>query len=301
MGNALNLKKTSDNGLSFYRYVSALFLFLIIINKSFAADSSVEEIVELSPLIDETSGLASHGDFIYTINDSGNSNSLHKLSREGEILNSIRIRNSENTDWESLAQDEEFLYIADIGNNFNLRNTFIIYRVAWSELNELEAEAELIRFSYGDHSPGNMTSHNFDAEAISIRGDEIWLFSKNRGDGNTKLYRFPKIPGIYQTNPSQSLPVDSLVTGADINPDTGQLLLISTRLNSSERENFIWLIPTNEEGVDWDERQSMTISPADQWEAILWSSPSNEVILTHENNVHGYAGLGRLTVKDLLQ
>ena len=296
----MNLKKTSNNGLSFYRYVPALFLLLIVINKSFAADSSMGEIVELSPLIDETSGLASHGGFIFTINDSGNSNSLHKLSREGEILNSIRIRNSENTDWESLAQDEEFLYIADIGNNFNLRNTFIIYRVAWSELNELEAEAELITFSYGDHSPGNMRGHNFDAEAISIRGDEIWLFSKNRGDGNTKLYRFPKIPGIYQTNPSQSLPVDSLVTGADINPDTGQLLLISTRLNSSERENFIWLIPTNDEGVDWDERQSITVSPADQWEAILWSSPSNEVILTHENNVHGYAGLGRLTVKDLL-
>ena len=50
--------------------------------------------------------------------------------------------------------------------------------MAWSELNELEAEAELITFSYGDYRPGSMRSHNFDAEAIAIRGEEIWLFSK---------------------------------------------------------------------------------------------------------------------------
>ena len=271
----MNPKKHRNNIYSSYRLGPLLILLLFVVNRSFSADFNIDEITQLSPLIDETSGLAAHGDFIYTINDSGNSNSLHKLSREGEILNSIRIRNSENTDWESLAQDEEFLYIADTGNNFNLRNTFIIYRVAWSELNKLEAEAELITFSYGDHNPGNMRSHNFDAEAIAIRGEEIWLFSKNRGDGNTKLYRFPKIPGVYRTNPSQSLPVDSLVTGADIDPNTGQLLLISTRLNSLERENIIFLIPTNNDGVNWGESKSITISPADQWESILWNSISN--------------------------
>ena len=54
-----------------------------------------------------------------------------------------------------------------------------------------------------------MRSHNFDAEAIAIRGEEICC-SQNRGD-ETKLYRFPKIPGVYKTNPSQSLSVDSLV------------------------------------------------------------------------------------------
>ena len=297
----MNLKKSINNSHSFYRRISLILFLLSVIHKSFSADFDIKETTVLSPLIDETSGLASHGNFFYTINDSGNSNSIHKLSRDGEILNSIGIRNSENTDWESLAQDEEFLYIADTGNNFNLRNTFIIYRVAWSELNELEAEAELITFSYGDYRPGSMRSHNFDAEAIAIRGEEIWLFSKNRGDGNTKLYRFPKIPGVYKTNPSQSLSVDSLVTGADIDPNTGNLLLTSTRLSSSVRENIIWLVPTNDEGVDWSERQSITISPEDQWEAILWDSLSNEVILTHENNVQGYAGLGRFSVGELVQ
>ena len=297
----MNLKKPNNNSHYVYRYILLLFFLLIFTNESFAVDLNIEKIVQLSPLMDETSGLASHGDFIYTINDSGNSNSLHKLSKDGEILNSILIRNSENIDWESLAQDEEFLYIADTGNNFNLRNTFIIYRVAWNELDELEAEAELIKFSYSDHSPGNMTGHNFDAEAIAINGEEIWLFSKNRGDRNTKLYRFPKIPGIYQTNPSQSLSVDSLVTGADIDPNTGNLLLTSTRLSGSDRVNIIWLIPTNNEGVDWGKSQSIIISPADQWESILWDSLSNEVILTHENNVQGYAGLGRFSVNDFVQ
>ena len=105
----MNLKKPINNSHSFYRHVSQTLFLLFVINKSFSADFSIEEIAELSPLIDETSGLASHGNFLYTINDSGNSNSIHKLSRDGEILDSIGIRNAENTDWESLAQDEEFL------------------------------------------------------------------------------------------------------------------------------------------------------------------------------------------------
>ncbi len=57
-----------------YRRISLILFLLSVINKSFSADFNIEEIAELSPLIDETSGLASHGNFLYTINDSGNSN-----------------------------------------------------------------------------------------------------------------------------------------------------------------------------------------------------------------------------------
>ena len=61
------------------------------------------------------------------------------------------------------------------------------------------------------------------------------------------------------------------------------------------RENIIWLVPTNNEGLIGVTGSRITISPEDQWEAILWDSLSNEVILTHENNVQGYAGLGRFS------
>ena len=144
-----------------------------------------------------------------------------------------------------------------------------------------------------------MRTHNFDAEAITIRDDEIWLFSKNRGDGNSKLYRFPKTSGNYQPMPVQSLPVNSLVTGADINPITGDLLLSSTRRQGSKWESFLWMAPTSIHGVEWDENQNAAIFPSDQWEAIIWNEESDGMILTHENNVQGYAGMGKLFISDL--
>ena len=85
----MNLKKSINNSHSFYRRISLILFLLSVIHKSFSADFDIKETTVLSPLIDETSGLASHGNFFYTINDSGKSNSIHKLSRDGEILNSI--------------------------------------------------------------------------------------------------------------------------------------------------------------------------------------------------------------------
>ena len=300
-GNVLNVKICTVNDIFWYCHVCLMLLPFIIITDSFSAELKVRDALKLSTVVDETSGLASHGNFIYTINDSGNSNSLHKLSREGEILDSILISNAENIDWESLAQDEKYLYIADTGNNLNRRNRFTIYRVPWSELDNLEVEAELIKFSYGDYIPGRVTRHNFDAEAISIRDDEIWLFSKNRGDRNSRLYRFPKEPGTYQPMPSQSFSVNSLVTGADIDPSTGDLLLTSTRRDGFRWKSFIWLAPTSDDGVIWDKRRSAVVSPADQWEAVLWDAQRGEIILSHENNVQGYAGVGKISISNFME
>ena len=293
------MKNHSNPAVLFYQNVCVLLISIFFMTSSIGAELQIKNISRLSSKIDETSGLASHGNFIYTINDSGNSNLLHKLSRDGNILGSILISNADNTDWESLAQDDDFLYIADTGNNFNLRRTFTIYKISWTQLENFEAEAELITFSYGDYIPGNMRTHNFDAEAITIRGDEIWLFSKNRGDGNSKLYRFPKTSGSYQPMPVQSLPVNSLVTGADINPITGDLLLTSTRRQGSRWESFLWMAPTSIDGVEWDKNQKAAIFPSDQWEAVIWNEESGGMILTHENNVQGYAGMGELSINDL--
>ena len=293
------MKNFIDSVKLFSQRICILLISTFCITLSYSAELEIKNISRLSTIINETSGLASHKSFIYTINDSGNRNLLHKLSRDGENLGSILISNANNNDWESLAQDDHFVYIADTGNNFNLRNTFTIYKISWSQLESGEAEAELITFSYGDYMRGNIRTHNFDAEAITIRNDEIWLFSKNRGDRNSKLYRFPKKPGNYKPMPSQSLPVNSLVTGADISPTTGDLLLTSTRRQGSEWESFIWVAPTSADGVEWDKHQTAAIVPSDQWEAILWNDQFDGMILTHENNVQGYAGIGELSISGL--
>ncbi len=256
---------------------------------------TIEQLTQFPSLIDESSGLAKRGNFYWTINDSGNAAEVYKLDEGGALVATSSISNAENVDWESLAQDEQHLYIADTGNNFNSRDRLTIYKVPWVDLESGSAAAEVITFGYGDYIAGNPGAHNFDSEGLAVRGDELWLFTKNRGDGKTNLYRFPKQPGNYMPMPSQSLDVDSLVTAADIHPETGDLLLVSNQRRALSPLKFIWYAPTTESGVDWASMRSTQFFPSDQWEAVLWRS-GEEILLTHENNSRGFAGMGRIAL-----
>jgi len=277
-----------------------IFFFIIFCSSSLrASELEVSELMEFDSSLSESSGLASHGKFLWSINDSGNRNEVLKLTQAGDQINSIEITNATNIDWESLAQDEEYLYIGDIGNNFNRRNNFTIYKVAWYLLENNSAEAEIITFSYADYEKGSLGSHNFDAEGIAVREEEIWLFTKNRGDGNSDLYRFPKLPGHYEPKKIQTLPVESLVTAADIDPRTGKLILLSMRRLSTGWVNIFWSALTTDSGVIWDARQSIHISPSDQWEGVLWERSKGDILMTHEQNTRKTAGLAKLTSEAL--
>jgi len=252
-------------------------------------------VARLDTVLDESSGLAIHNGSIWTHNDSGDEARLFELDRLGNIKRQVVISNADNIDWEAMASDADYLYIADTGNNVNFRSTLSIYRLSWDSLQAATAEAEQIQLRYADHVAGNPRRHNFDAEAIAVRGDELWLFSKNRGDRNTRLYRFPKVPGYYRPQPSQTLPVDSLVTGADIHPQSGDLILLSSR---RQGENFVWWAPTSDSGVNWQQLQLVRIEPADQWEAIHWDPDnSRRIYLTHERNTRNFAGLATIELR----
>ena len=253
------------------------------------------EITQLDSVMRESSGLAWHDGSLWTHNDSGDTARLFELNPEGELLREIAIGNAQNVDWESMAHDADYLYLADTGNNANTRAQLTIYRIAWADLLAGDANADLIRISYGDYIPGNALSHNFDAEGLTVRQDELWLFSKNRGNRRSTLYRFPKSPGQYVIQPDQSLPVDALVTAADIHPETGRLVLVLYRVGTG---TFLWSAATSSEGVDIESAEETAISPADQWEALVFDPlTTDRIYLSHEDNSRGYAGLAWVILK----
>lgn len=270
----------------------ALTLVLLFGIQLSAVEGEITEVSQISMFpeeLRESSGLAAYDGFLWTINDSGAAAVIHKLDASGALVKSIELPDIENTDWESLASDSTYLYIADTGNNVNRRSVLTIYRVAWDELESLAPKIDRIEFRYGDYQDGNMFSHNFDSEALTVRSEELWLFTKNRSDRKTNLYRFPKVPGSYAPQPSQTFEVNSLVTAADIHPETGELALLGNRRGDYD---LVWLAPTTIDGVDWDKAQSWIIGPIDQWEAILWDVGGERLLLSHESNNRGSAGLG---------
>ncbi|MAA54525.1 MAG: hypothetical protein CMK43_05020, partial [Porticoccaceae bacterium] len=165
-----------------FKLLALILLALVQPTNSSETPLEPKAIMQFSSALHESSALASRGKHLWTLNDSGNGALIFKLDKIGNELNSYRMANTMNSDWESLASDANFLYIGDIGNNFNRRRKLTIYRIAWEDIEQPEPSAQKIPFRYADYRSGLPMSHDFDSEAIAIHGDEVWLFTKNRGD-----------------------------------------------------------------------------------------------------------------------
>ena len=85
--------------------------------------------IDLGKDLIETSGLEVYGENLITHNDSGGEASLYYLSKKGEIKYKRKISSAKNKDWEDITRDDKYIYIADMGNNFNNRKDLKIYKI----------------------------------------------------------------------------------------------------------------------------------------------------------------------------
>jgi hypothetical protein len=199
------------------------FLFLLIFLKSFLGHSQIsdfKEKFELPSAVEETSGLLFLDGKIITNNDGGDAANLYEIdSLTGNLLRTININNATNVDWEDLADDETYIYIGDFGNNNGTRTDLKIYKILKSDFkNNTQVSSEIISFSYEDQTNFNSSNtHNFDAEAFVIYEDSILIFTKNRGDFKTNVYKIPKTIGNHTAVKVSSANVDGLITGATYN------------------------------------------------------------------------------------
>lgn len=198
----------------------------------------------LPATVKETSGLIFLDGFLWTHNDSGGEPVLYKLDTlRGKVRATLTITNARNVDWEEITRDQDYIYIGDFGNNLGNRKDLLIYKVSKAAITGAEngeAEAEIIRFAYGDQLDFNIAnrSNNFDCEAMLASGDSLYLFSKNWADQHTRLYALPKTPGEYIARPKSSFNADGLITGADISPSGKEVMLCGYKNYSP----FIWLL-----------------------------------------------------------
>lgn len=262
----------------------------------------VERITYLPSEVDESSGLAMRKGRLWTHNDSGHDAILFELTESGEaVRRRVHPLNSVNEDWEALAQDETTLYIADCGNNLGDRIWMQIYKVAWSDLDQARNEgvvpSERINIRLADTRPKRSRhAHNNDCEALTVVDDELWLFTKNWQDHNTRLYRIHKDSPVQQLVSSGEFPVNGLITGADYDPDSQRLALIGYRLGFLNVSAFIWIVPVQDNAPQWDAASYHSITPVGQWEAILWDQ--GDLLVTRESSVLGRAMLGRIRLSD---
>lgn len=199
----------------------------------------------LDRIVLENSGLVWYRDKLWTINDSGGDPVLFSIDKQtGKCIQAIYIEGASNRDWEELAQDEDYIYIFDIGNNYGRREELTIYKILKDSI-PLSGNArivpEIIRYQYGDRekSSGHFTRSSYDCEAAFVWNDSLYLFTKDWENRQTALYTCSANPGTYTLWPVAYFAADGLVTGADISPVDSSLILL---VGYKDYVPFIWEI-----------------------------------------------------------
>ena len=203
-------------------------LFFIFSLSSLGQEYSLMEKFVLPSEVEETSGLIFLNGKIITHNDSGDDPNLYEIDTiSGTISRIINITNATHIDWEDISQDNTHIYIADVGNNNGDRDNLIIYKILKSDfISSTSVTAEQITFSYEDQTDftSQPNNSNFDAEAIAVYQENIFIFSKNWVDFKTNAYVIPTATGNYSAEKVSSYDSQGLITGVSYNASTDGFL-----------------------------------------------------------------------------
>ena len=242
--------------------------------------------VKLDAVLKETSSLTQSDSLLWTSNDNTDK-ALYAINNKGVIQNKIQLKNTTNTDWEEIAQDNDYYYIGDFGNNVSgNRKDLHILRVEKKSLSQNNQKIDTLSFSYSnqkDFTKTKSNATNFDCEAFIVSGDEIYLFTKQWKDKKTSIYVIPKIPGKHVAQLKESYDVKGLITSATYLPKKKLLVLAGY---SRFLSPFIYLLyDYNDSGFFSGNKRKINIAlPFYQMEGIS-TQDGLQYYLTNENFV----------------
>ncbi len=194
---------------------------------------SIVKIVEkynLPYILEETSGLAILNDTLWTLNDSGNEAALYAISTKGELLNK-RDTTKTNIDWEDMTIVNGNMLVADMGNNFGTRKNLYLLEIDLS--NGGATTFDSIPFNYPEQDNFDFQQNTlFDAEGIVVVENKIVVFTKNRSTLTSEVYVISPSGG--PATKMGSLPVGSLITGADYHQESKTLALTGYRRDDNQ-------------------------------------------------------------------
>ena len=235
-------------------------------------------------IVTESSGMVWTDGKLWTHNDSGNPDEIYSVDTlTGAILQTVVVDNYPNTDWEDISADSNYIYIANTGNNSGDRTDLKVLKVAKSDITSgavVHVNAQAINYSYTDQTSFvSSSTHNFDCESLLAFKDSLYIFTKDRGDHKTRVYRMPKVPGTYALSPYTSYDVNGLLTGADYNPATGEVVLVG--YFSGHTNSFMWFLSDFKGDMFFSgNKRRVEISNGLEWqtEGVCWFANNRFIV-----------------------
>ena len=244
--------------------------------------------------IEESSGLVKSKKYpgiFWTHNDSGDSARIFAVTKKGKIIRpsqkidyqGISVHGARNMDWEDIAADRKGnLILGDFGNNRNDRRNLSIYIIPEPDPQKEYAVKvkQRIRFNYPDQLEFPSKRANFDAEAVFVAHDNIYLLTKHRSGKHTKLYRIDRHAKrrIQTLTLMDVFDIGGQVTAADVSFDGRRLIVLTY--------NAIWLFD-QPDGSEHYFDGSISWSPiyAGQCEAACFVDERTILITNEERQV----------------
>jgi len=250
-----------------------------------------------NPRLTESSGVVASRRYpgvFWTFNDSGNPPDLFATDSNGRDLGTFRVTGARNYDWEAITRGpcgkSECLYIADTGDNDEIRRSAHLYRVPEPApgvgARGITARAEDLELRYPDGP------HDVEAAVVAPDG-AVLLVSKGRSRG-VRAFRVPAASWgrkIVTAEPLGRLAIApgrglrGLVTDATLSPD-GTEVAVRTYV-----EIFFFRLGA---GDAWQPLgTACDVAGLDlQGEGIAWL-PTDDFLLTSEG---GFGVPGTLTL-----
>jgi hypothetical protein len=253
------------------------------INPTFIADFP-------DKIIDESSGVQLIDGKLWTHNDGGNSPEIYSVNtKTGAILQTVIVDNAKNIDWEDITADSKYIYLEDAGNNHGTRTDLRILKIRKADIGNgavKHVKATLIKFSYADQkSFTDNKKNNFDCESLISIKDHLYIFTKDRGDLQTRVYKLPKTEGSYVVNPIDSFNSNGMITGSDYNPAINELVLIGYKPGHSS--SFLWLF-SDFKGISFfsGNKRRVEINNGGEWqtEGVCYESNMRIIISCEKRN-----------------
>jgi hypothetical protein len=237
---------------------------LLIGCKDTSSKSDLDFKEELSKPLNEISGITADGTDFWVITDKPKA-VVYKINSKGKVEQEVTVTNAKATDVEAVANDTNFVYIGDVGDNEGNREERQIIKIAKSAIGtdkNPEVAGEIITFRFSDDTTvAKKKKNNYDCESLLSYGDSLYLFTKRRSDMQTELFSLPKIAGYYTARSVGVFDSQGLITDAAINPTNSEVAL--TGYNKGHKFPFILLFK-NFQGCNFFTGETERIELADK-------------------------------------
>jgi hypothetical protein len=259
----------------------------------------------------EVSGMVksrSYPNTYWAVSDSGNDARLFAINRDGNTIiptfskfsfygeereqgkdpwPGFRVLYTENVDWEDMTADDNYIYVADTGNNFNNRRDLKIYMLSEIDPTASTQSAAIktlpVRYPEQVDFPGDGPFH-YDSESLFSADGKLYLITKHRGrfgryEAGANLYR---LDTDFTEQPNYLVLVGNhagivAATGAELSPDGQKLAVISY--------TDLWIFDRPAEGDQWlsasGRSYPLNTNVFRQVETVIWDDDET-LILSNE-------------------